>query len=149
HQFGAFIQNLGIPYNLIPFDYRNTYSEYAGTSDGVFLQGNYEITEQLRLTAGYRYTRDTRDIERAPNTNYIPQPGKPIDCGLTGTELGGPSITSAQPRATPLRNWIVREDASFSYPAYATSLAYLLNDDPSLHGKNSRASMAGSLHTRE
>ncbi|MEA3301357.1 MAG: TonB-dependent receptor [Pseudomonadota bacterium] len=149
HQFGVFIQNLGIPYNLIPFDYRNTYSEYAGTSDGVFLQGNYEITEQLRLTAGYRYTRDTRDIERAPNANYIPQPGKPINCGLTGTELGNPSLTTAQARATPLRNCNVREDASFSYPAYVISLDYQLNDDTFLYAKHSRASMAGSLNTRE
>ena len=149
HQFGVFIQNLGIPYELIPFDYRNTYSEYDATSDGVFLQGNYELTEKLRLTAGYRYTKDTRDIERAPQANYIAQPGKPIDCGLTPTELGDPSLTAAQARATPLRNCSVRDDAEFGYPAYVISLDYQLNDDIFLYAKHSRASMAGSLNTRE
>ena len=43
----------------------------------------------------------------------------------------------------------MREDASFSYPAYVISLDYQLNDDIFLYAKHSRASMAGSLNTRE
>lgn len=149
HQFGALIQSLPIPYSMIPFDYRNTYSEYSGSSDGAFVQANYELTEKLRLTAGYRYTQDEREIERMPNANYIPQPGKPIDCGLTGIELGNPALTGAQARATPLNNCNVRDDASFGYPAYVISLDYQVDDDTFVYAKHSRASMAGSLNTRE
>lgn len=150
HTFGAFIQSFPpAAYASIPFDYRNTYSEYAGTSDGAFIQGNYELTDKLNLTAGYRYTRDTRDIERKPQANYIAQPGKPISCGLTGNELGNPSLTSAQAQATPLRNCNVREDASFGYPAYVISLDYQVDDNTFVYAKHSRASMAGSLNTRE
>jgi len=150
HQFGAFIQSQPPAlYGMIPFDYRNTFSRYDGTSDGAFLQANYDLTDKLRVTAGYRYTRDTRDIERLPQANYIAQPTKPIDCGLTPTELGTPNITTAQARATPLRNCNVREDASFSYPAYVISLDYQVDDDTFVYAKHSRASMAGSLNTRE
>jgi iron complex outermembrane recepter protein len=147
HQFGVFIQPLlarGVDLNTVPFSYRDTYSEFDATSDGIFAQGNYQFTEQLRMTAGYRYTRDTRDIMRAPLANYVPQPGLPVSCGLTAAELG-----FVFPPTFPVSACRVEEEAEFSYPAYLISLDYQLNDDIFLYAKHSRASMAGSLNTRE
>ena len=148
HQFGVFIQPFIGVIDLanIPFDYRNTYSTYTGESNGAFVQANYDFTDKLRVTAGYRYTKDDRNVNRAPQGNYIEQAGKPISCGLTAAELG---ITAAQLAAQPLSACRLETKASFGYPAYVLSVDYQLNDNIFLYAKHSRASMAGNLNTRE
>ncbi|MFA5494320.1 MAG: TonB-dependent receptor [Porticoccaceae bacterium] len=149
HQFGVFIQPLlamGVDLATVPFSYRNTFSRFGAKSQGVFVQGNYEVTDKLRITAGYRYTQDKRNITRAPEANYIAQPGLPISCGFTPAELG---ITPEQLAALPLSACRLDDSASFSYPAYLISADYQLTDKVFLYAKHSRASMAGSLNTRE
>ncbi len=142
HQFGVFIQPLigVIPLESVPFPYRLTLSDFGATSEAVFLQANYDFTEKLRVTAGYRYTWDEREVVKQPLGNYIPQAGLPISCGLTAAELA---------QVGPLGGCRLKETASFSYPAYLISLDYQLTDNIFLYAKHSRASMAGSLNTRE
>ncbi|MAT52765.1 MAG: hypothetical protein CMK32_16435 [Porticoccaceae bacterium] len=143
HQFGVFIQNFIAMGIVPPFSYRNTFSNYSAKSQGAFVQANYDLTDKLRLTAGYRYTQDERNIVRAPESNYIPQPGLPVSCGLTAAELG------FDPTGFPLSACQIRAGEDFGYPAYVVSLDYQLNDDIFVYAKHSRASMAGSLNTRE
>lgn len=67
-----------------------TQYEQVVNSVGVFAQGNYQITDQLKATLGVREDHETREL-KGLNTGFLP--GVP---SFTGGALGG-SITSNLP----------------------------------------------------
>ncbi len=65
--------------------------ERTATSDAAFVQGTYSFTDQLRLTLGYRYTKDEK--EDVDGGNYICGPTSDINgCYLQGEPV--PSLTN-------------------------------------------------------
>lgn len=116
--------NLGFPTRL-------TLGNFEAKSKAVYFQGNYQFTDQLRATAGYRYTSDSRKIIKRGRSN-IALPA----CGAGITLVPGVGCRSE-----------FEED--FNYPSYTVGLDYRLNEDVFLYVKSSGAAMAGGFNTRD
>ena len=105
--------------------------DYDAESKSAYVQANYRLTEKLRVTAGYRYTWDKRNLTRRglndfadPTSCAPPIPLTPSGCAL------------------PL-------SASFDYPAWLLGLDYKVTDDAFIYVKASQASLSGGFNTRE
>ncbi len=107
-------------------------ADFRAISLGLFSQLNYQITDRLRATGGFRYTWDTRKLNRHGLSD--------VDAGICGV---GPN-----------RGLVVGEacndpqNAKFSYPAWVASVDYEIDDDTFVYLKTSGASMAGGFNTR-
>ena len=97
---------------------------FDNTSFGAFVQANYQFTDQLRGTAGVRYTKDDRDVLWR---GEAPEPGQlvPSNCIVSNPDKPG---VCAQTDGT-----------SFEYPA---------NDSLFVYAKTSGASMSGGWNVR-
>src|SRR5690606_29965894 len=106
---------------------------FDNTSFGAFIQANYQISDNLRGTAGIRYTKDDRDVLWRPE---VPESGQlvPSQCIVTSPdEPGGCTQT---------------DGTTFEYPAWTLGLDYQLNDSLFLYAKTSGASMSGGWNVR-
>jgi iron complex outermembrane recepter protein len=114
--------------NLADFDARS----YAA-----FAQTNYHITDTVRATVGYRYTWDTRDLDRHGRNDIMGA----NTCAVGATAGLAPALSATLPCNDP-------HSASFSYPAYTAGVDWQVSDQLFLYVKTSRASMAGGFNTR-
>ncbi len=106
--------------------------ERTADSNAAFFQGTYGFTDQLRLTMGYRYTKDKK--EDVDGGNYICSPTSDIDgCYLQGEPV--PSLTngvfSGEPFPRVTDNSVKGE---WSKGTYRVGLDYDLDDSTLLYG---------------
>lgn len=111
---------------------RGTSGDTANTSTGIFGQINYNLTDKLRATLGYRHTRDTREIVRHSLVNVTTG-----ECAIPAASRDVPGGACDQ-----------TQSVDFSYPSWVLSIDYQLNADTMLYAKTSGASMAGGWNLR-
>jgi iron complex outermembrane recepter protein len=112
-------------------------ADFISKSVAAFAQSNYHFTDTIRATVGYRYTWDTRDLDRHGRDDL--EGTGPLGMSTCGV---GPSIgTTTGPCNDP-------HEATFSYPAYTVGLDWQVNEQTFLYVKTGRASMAGGFNTR-
>ena len=104
---------------------------YSADSKSLFAQANYHVTDALRVTGGYRYTWDKRDLERRGRTDFL----NPLACA--------PGIP-----LTP-QGCSLQLAAKFSFPAWLLGADYKVSDNLFLYVKASQASLSGGFNLRE
>ena len=114
-----------------------TLSDYRSRSAGAYAQGNYHVTDALRVTAGFRYTWDGRSINRHSTDNW--SKADDLEVCTVGPNTGK---TAAQ---APCNN---PESANFKYPAWTFGVDYRVTDGVFVYAKTSGAAMAGGFNTR-
>jgi iron complex outermembrane recepter protein len=102
------------------------------SSEALYGQVNYDFTDKLRLTAGYRQTWDDRKAVIKNTNPYLPEPV----CIVPPDERDD-GVTCKQSLST-----------DFDYPAWLVSLDYQLNDNIFLYTSASAASMSGGWNLR-
>jgi len=130
-----------------------SFANFKATSKALFAQANYDLTDALRATAGFRYTWDVRGITRRGVNNvrstpeYVIVPvaalGFPLRVVQPGTCAVGPNAgtVAGAACAEPLT-------AKFKYPAWTLGLDYQMGDGKFIYAKTGAASMAGGFNTR-
>lgn len=123
-------------------------TDFDSQSIAVFAQGNYRITDDLRLTAGLRYTWDERNILGRGVNNITGSPETILAGGRAiviqpNTCRVGPNSNTTPP--TPCEAPV---SASFSYPAWTLSLDYQVTPDVLVYAKTGGASLSGGFNTR-
>ncbi|MFA5495892.1 MAG: TonB-dependent receptor [Porticoccaceae bacterium] len=124
----------GIPLELggAPFNVGSD-GVFDNISSGVFVQANYQFTDNLRGTAGVRYTRDDRDVEWR---GTAPAPGQMVPPVCIVSSPDKPGVCSQT------------DSTTFEYPAWTLGLDYQVNDRLFLYAKTSGASMSGGWNVR-
>ena len=109
-------------------------SQYEATnqSDGAFVQATYEILPKVRLTAGIRYTDDSRSI-RYLDQDVDPATGA-LSCGLAPQLLDNSGACQSQ-----------EYHADFSYLPFTVGLDYKPVRDVLLYAKVSRGFRSGGF----
>lgn len=114
-----------------------TLSDYSSRSVGAFAQLNYNVTDALRVTGGFRYTWDKRTIDRRSTNNWrLPDN---LEVCTVGPNTG---LTAAAAPCTDPRS------ANFKYPAWTLGADYRVSDQLFLYAKTSGASMSGGFNSR-
>ncbi len=114
-----------------------TLSDYSSRSVGAFAQLNYNVTDALRVTGGFRYTWDKRTIDRKSTANWrLPDN---LEVCTVGPNTG---LTAAAAPCTDPRS------ANFKYPAWTLGADYRVSDQLFLYAKTSGASMSGGFNSR-
>ncbi len=128
-------------------------TDFRSGSTGAFAQFNYHVTDALRITAGIRYTWDTRDVVskstvRLASPDGSPLPGwiDPVQMGATDTGVFCQAIGGAA--VIPIANCAVPSSAKFNYPAWLLSADYRVNDQIFVYAKTSGASLSGGFNSR-
>ena len=141
--------NYDVPTNIANcclLDLRNTYS-YETESYAVFLQGEFEISEQFSVTAGFRWTEDEKDLAGESRCfdaglTDIWFPGSPPECELFfgGLVQVGERINAT----TTLNTWAQsRSEGEWSGLLQAD---WRPNDDTLVYVKYSRGNKAGGYN---
>jgi iron complex outermembrane receptor protein len=124
---------------LQPYALTRNYGVFQADSRAGFLQTNYHVTDTVRITAGYRYTWDRRDLDRHGLLNA--SAADPA-CGVgDGTPLYGSLRSSGLVCNEP-------HEAQFSYPAWTIGADWQVTDQLFAYVKSSKADMAGGFNTR-
>lgn len=114
--------------NIGKTDYRNR---------AVYAQGTFELTPQLKLTAGIRYTSDET---RATANQY-----KLL--GFPGLFEGGPEIfTCEDPASTPATGCATRGSQKSSAPTWLVGLDYIPSDNLMFYAKYMRGYRQGTYN---
>ncbi len=114
-----------------------TLSGFESSSYGVFAQLNYNLSDDLRVTGGLRYTWDERSIDRRSTNDWSLADN--LEKCTVGPNAG--QTAAAAPCTHPL-------SASFSYPAWTIGADYRVNEQVFLYVKSSGASMSGGFNSR-
>lgn len=105
-------------------------ADVTNITKGLFAQGNYNLTDALRFTAGLRWTWDNRNVVLHNKSRL----GDPSTCSLPDKDPG--SVCDQT------------QKASFDYPAWTLGLDYRPNDDVFLYAQTRRASKSGGWNVR-
>jgi iron complex outermembrane recepter protein len=124
---------------------------YESSSKALFAQANYDVTDKFTVTAGFRYTWDTRSINRMGyiggqpgfNNSFV-SGGQVITLPPTGLCQNGPNANLAPPG--PLCQNPVT--AKFSYPAWLLSADYKIDSEKLIYARFGGAALAGGLNAR-
>lgn len=117
-------------------------SDVTNVSRAAYLQGTYEFSPQLRLTAGLRYTEDERSLtsrnRRDPlfATPYPALPPLPGQCFLLSPALGGPVYPDCVYKAPK---------ASFDDLSYLVSADWRPSETVMLYASRSRGYRSGGF----
>lgn len=122
----------------------NTFGAFESISKGLFAQIYYNLTDDIRLTGGLRYTWDTRRVDRRGTTPHLPRPGQTVNC-QAGVNAGRPAPTGLQ---APNSGCTDKGSASFSYPAWTAGIDVKLSPDVFVYAKTSGASSSGGFNPR-
>jgi iron complex outermembrane recepter protein len=114
-----------------------TYAE--NISKSVFGQATWKVTPDLSLTAGLRYTWDTRKID-ALSSRPVTQECLVIDPATEGLP------TPARP--LPITNCSRKSQKDFSDPSYTLSVDYKVTDDILLYAAHRRGYRSGGFNPR-
>jgi iron complex outermembrane receptor protein len=112
-------------------------ADFSARSYATFAQTNYHITDTVRATVGYRYTWDTRDLNRHGRDDIEATGPLGASTCAVGTSAGSTTGPCDDPH-----------EAHFSYPAYTAGVDWRVSDQLFLYAKTGRASMAGGFNTR-
>ncbi len=126
-------------------------ADFTASSKALFAQANYQLSDRLRATGGFRYTWDNRSINRhgvrglrgVPEVFLIFAPGptpivvQPLTCtvGVTAGTVSGNNCNDPK-------------SAKFSYPAWTAGLDYKVTDNIFAYAKTGGAALAGGFNTR-
>ena len=124
-------------YNTPIAAYRNSFAEYSARSVGIFGQVNYNFTDDLRVTAGLRYTWDKRFINRRGTNDWRLDREDRI---CTQGPNAGLTLGEAE--------CFDRNTAKFDYPAWTAGVDYRVTPDIFVYAKTSGASMSGGFSPR-
>lgn len=101
----------------------------------VFAQGTYALTDSLNLTAGYRWTKETKDLVNMNRAELVANPGETIGCTAPGNNWpDGPCEE--------------KFDAEFDDPSWLLSLDYTISDGVMVYGSASRSWRGGGHNLR-
>jgi len=114
------------------FGYGMNLSDVKNESLGAFGQAYYQVTDALRLTAGLRWTWDTREVVLHNVTNVA-------------LNSCSPELTIQSDFEAPCT---FARKAKFDYPAWTFGVDYQANDDIFIYGVTRRASKAGGFNIR-
>jgi iron complex outermembrane receptor protein len=125
---------LGIPGQVSSMNY--VLGEVSFKNLGIYGQGAYSLTDQLKLTVGLRYTHDvTRATARQVTYRFF-QPNVPT---------GFCTLNISQPAPTPDACSTTTEQRSHK-PTWVIDLDYKPTDDILLYGKYSRGYRQGAVN---
>ena len=103
---------------------------------GIYAQGTYALTSQLKVTGGIRYTSDK--VKASDNDiNYV--------FGGPGFGANNPSVSCIQTDALIANNCLITAKTKSSKPTWLIDLDYKPNDDILLYAKYSRGYRQGSV----
>jgi iron complex outermembrane receptor protein len=139
--------DFGPPFGIVTLgSMSRSISENEFETKAIYAQGSYDITDQLTLSAGIRYTWDTVDGYNE-NLRYIfPPAGNPpgpvdISCNNTGV-FGLPDV---QPQVLDSSECRLLFHEESNEPTWTIDLEYSPTDDLMLYGKYSRGYRQGSI----
>lgn len=109
-------------------------------NQAVYAQATYELTERLKLTAGYRYTWDrTSSLSRQFTYTYA------AALGGANNALGNVCVDpAADPTSFPRCE--VRDSQHSEAPTWTLGLDYFLTDDDMVYAKYTRGYRQGSVN---
>lgn len=108
-------------------------ADVESESDAAFVQTYYNFTDELRLTAGARWTRDVRDADLHNFSNIT-----------DATSCAAGNVTDP----TAFDSCSQKVSKTFNYPAYTFGLDYQYSPDGMVYIKTSRAALAGGISLR-
>ena len=113
-----------------PFEL-NYRGDIDNTSVGVYAQGTYDLTEQLAVTAGVRYSEDEKGVSTNNNRSFVPS-------GVVFFCLGGQTPPNCQESYSD----------TFDDVSYTLGLDYKVSDNILLYTKYSRGYRSGGQNLR-
>lgn len=124
-------------------------TDFKSKSTALFAQANYQLTDQLRATAGFRYTWDKRSINGHGVNNIRGVPEAVFVSGV-GVVVIQPNTCRVGPNAGTTNPALCNDpkSASFDYPAWTFSLDYQASDDVLIYARTGGASLSGGFNTR-
>ena len=122
-------------YNTPIAAYARNLASYKSQSTGAFAQLNYHVTDALRVTGGFRYTWDKRNINRHGTRDW--RSADPV-CNV------GPNA-GLKASVAPCNN---PESASFHYPAWTAGVDYRVTPSFFVYAKTSGAALSGGFNAR-
>lgn len=123
---------------------RNSISDIASKTFGMYLQGNYQITDSVRATGGFRYTWDKRNTILHNQQVF----GLPANAPVAGTPFGINCTVTTPDQPVTATDCNQTQKASFSYPAWTFGLDWQASDNLFLYAKTSGAAKAGGWNIR-
>lgn len=124
---------------------RRVYLEGNGDTDtwAVYWNANFEVTDQITLRGGGRFTKDKRKID---NENYIWVPSAGACAGSGGTVSSGPFPDSANPANVRVECYIPGPDDKRSFKDYTNEagVQWHPSDDIMLYYTYSEGFKAGT-----
>ncbi|MEC9392047.1 MAG: TonB-dependent receptor [Pseudomonadota bacterium] len=130
--------------NWIHNDYQGAASRQDRTSKAYYFDFSYDLKDDLRLSAGVRYTQDEKNFVREQGTNGSNALGRPNNTlstvGLTRDD-DPPQFFSPIPCEN--RAICVDNSDSWSETTYRFVLDYQVNDDVMIYGSLATGFMAG------
>ncbi len=105
-------------------------ADVTNTTTGLYGQLNYNITDELRVTGGLRWTWDQRDVVLHNKTRL----GDPTTCSLPNRDPGTACDQT--------------QEASFDYPAWTIGVDYRPNQDVFFYAQTRGASKSGGWNVR-
>jgi iron complex outermembrane receptor protein len=105
-------------------------ADVTNQTTGLYGQLNYNVTDELRVTGGLRWTWDQREVVLHNKTRL----GDPTTCSLPNRDPG--SVCNQT------------QSASFNYPAWTVGLDYRPNRDVFLYAQTRGASKSGGWNVR-
>ena len=114
-------------------NWSNFTGDIDNSSVGVYVQGNYALTDALSVTAGVRMSSDDKGVTT-----------------FSGNSAGnGPLLTSCSPASVPLITGCARSRSdSFDNTSYTIGVDFKLTDDILLFAKQSTGYRAGAQQLR-
>jgi len=126
------------------YDYSTSASRQDRTSKAYYFDFSYDIKDDLRLSAGVRYTQDEKNFVREQGSNGVTAAGAANNqisaVGLTRDD-DVPQFFSAIPCSN--RAICVDKSDSWSETTYRFVLDYQVNDDVMIYGSLATGFMAG------
>lgn len=123
---GAVLSPVGIPVPVFEGDVQND-------SWAAFAQGNYQLTEKLRVTLGYRYTEEDKSLVSFNRQTIGGIDGTVIDCSVPGGVIG---------------DCRYKVNDSFDGDAWLVSLDYHVTDDVMVYLRSAESFKGGGQNLR-
>lgn len=117
-------------YTPVPRFITENAADVKNITTGLFAQGTYKLTQQLRLTAGLRWTWDTREVVLHNKSRL----GDPSTCNLPNKDPGTVCDQT--------------QKAKFDYPAWTVGVDYQASDNAFLYLQTRNASKSGGWNVR-
>ena len=131
---------------------RDSDADAENISKGVFVQGYFDLTQAWRLTAGVRYTEDTRDtdLHNKQILGLPPDQVVPLSVSPTGFNCTNINILQAPVADRPAlaADCSLPQSAEFNYPAWTVGIDWQATDSLFLYAKSSHAAKAGGWNLR-